>query len=38
MKSLWIIGATIAAFIATTMVRDEDRDKLPQWVAKLLGR
>ena len=38
MRSLWIIGATIAAYAATTMVRDEDRDKLPPWVAKLLGR
>jgi hypothetical protein len=38
MRSLWIIGATIAAFVAITMVRDEDRDKLPPWVLKLLGR
>jgi len=38
MRSLWIIGATIAAFVATTMVRDEDRKKLPPWVRKLLGR
>ena len=38
MRSIWIIGATIAAFVATTMVRDEDRDKLPPWVLKLIGR
>lgn len=38
MRALWIIGATLAAYAATTMVRDEDRDKLPPWVAKLLGR
>jgi hypothetical protein len=38
MRAFWIIGATIAAFVATTMVRDEDRNKLPQWVLKLLGR
>lgn len=23
MRSLWVIGATIAAFISTTMIRDE---------------
>jgi len=38
MRPFWIIGATIAAFVATTMVRDEDRNKLPPWVLKLLGR
>lgn len=38
MNAIWILGATIAAYVADTLLGDEHRDKLPPWVAKLLGR
>lgn len=42
MRTLWIIGATIAAGIADAILRDDrgnaSDDKLPKWALKLLGR